>query len=54
MILKDQNTRGHSSWTIENGDPMHGEGVSHTVYLEHGNSKDEERGRNRHKNNASQ
>ena len=24
MILKDKNTRGHSVWTIENGDPMHG------------------------------
>ena len=23
MILKDQNTRDHSAWTIENGDPMH-------------------------------
>ena len=23
MILKDQNTRDHSAWTIVNGDPMH-------------------------------
>ena len=31
---------------------MHEVCVSHTVYLAHGNSKGEARGRNRHKNNA--
>ena len=36
---------------IGNGDLMYG-CVSHTVYIAHGNSKGEARGRNRYKNNA--
>ena len=37
--------------TIQHG--LQGTGcVSHTVYLAHGNSKSEARGRNKHKNNA--
>ena len=50
MIQKDQNTRNHSAWTIGNGIPCT-RCVSHTVYLAHGNIKDETRGRSRHKNN---
>ena len=49
MILKDQNTRDHSAWTIGNGDLMH-EVCIHTGYLAHGNSKDETRGKSRYKN----
>ena len=32
--------------TIGTGDPMHKVCISHTVYLAHGNRKDEARGRN--------
>ena len=49
IILEHQNTRNHSAWTIENGDPMH---EGHTVYLVHGDIKCEARRRNRYKNNA--
>ena len=36
-------------WTVGNGDPIHG-CVSHRVYLAHGNSKGEGRGKSGHKN----
>ena len=52
MILKDQNTREHSAWTAGNGDPMHEVRISHTGYLEHGNSKNEARGRSGYKDNS--
>ena len=65
-ISKDRNTRRHLVWMecrvqgshARGGDAMHGVGipctgcVSHTGYLSHGNSKGEERGRSRHKNNS--
>ena len=52
MIQKDRNTRDHSAWTIGNVDPMHEVCIPHSIPIAHGNSKDETRGRNRHKNNA--
>ena len=52
MIQKDKNRKDHSAWTIGNGDPMqYAQGVSHILYLTHGNNKGKGRGRNRHKNN---
>ena len=35
MILKDQNARDHSAWTIENGDPMHDVCIPCTQYTSH-------------------
>ena len=52
MILKDENTRDHSAWTIMNGDPMHGMCIPHRIPRAHGNRKGEGRTRNRHKNNS--
>ena len=51
MVVKDQNTRDHSAWTIETEIPCT-RCVSHTGYLAHGNSEGEARGRNRHENNS--
>ena len=31
MILKDQNTRDHSAWTIGNRDPMHEACIPHSI-----------------------
>ena len=42
-VAKDRNTRGTSSMDCRE----RGSHVSHTVYLAHGNSKDEKRGRSR-------
>ena len=48
-VGKHQNTRDHLALTMGNWDLMHGECVSHTGYLAHGNSEGEARGRSRYK-----
>ena len=52
-LFTDRNIRNHLARTIGAGDPMHG-CVPHTVYLAHGNSNGEGRGRSRHKSNRTQ
>ena len=52
MILKDQNTREHSAWTIGNEYPMHGVCTEYpTQYISRMGSKGEARRRNRHNGN---
>ena len=46
-LFTDQYTKDHLAQTIGNGDPKHGV----CIYLAHGNSKGEARGRNMHKSN---
>ena len=50
-LFTDRNASDHLALTAGIGDPMH-EVCIHKVYLAHGNSKGEERGRSRHKNNS--
>ena len=52
MIQKYIDTRDHSAWTKESGDLMHEECIPQSIYLAHGKSKGEARGRNSHRNNA--
>ena len=35
MILKDQNTRNHSAWTMGNGHLMQGICIPHSIYTSH-------------------